>query len=305
MDDIALMGELRPVLARLFERHLATTKEWFPHALVPWDRGAALDATATWRDDAMALPRAVRSALFVNLLTEDNLPHYFETLNRVFADEAWREWSRRWTAEEMRHAIVIRDYVVVSSALDPIELERARMAQVTRGQVPQPRAVTDGLVYVALQELATRIAHRNTGKLLDDPAGYAIMSRVASDENLHHLLYRDLVSAALEVDPSATMCAIERQVRGFEMPGTGIPDFAHHAAAIADVEIYDLAIHHDQILVPVVMRHWRVEQIQGLSPDAEAARVALLRRIERTGTVARKQAGRRARRAVPITASVG
>ncbi|HMC80241.1 MAG TPA: acyl-ACP desaturase, partial [Acidimicrobiia bacterium] len=63
MDDIALMGELRPVLARLFERHLATTKEWFPHALVPWDRGAALDATATWRDDAMALPRAVRSAL--------------------------------------------------------------------------------------------------------------------------------------------------------------------------------------------------------------------------------------------------
>ena len=291
MDDIALMGELRPVLARLFERHLATTKEWFPHALVPWDRGAGLDATAAWNGDAMALPRAVRSALFVNLLTEDNLPYYFETLNRVFADEAWREWARRWTAEEMRHAIVIRDYVVVSGALDPIELERARMAQVTRGQVPQPLAVADGLVYVALQELATRIAHRNTGKLLGDPAGYAIMSRVASDENLHYLLYRDLVSAALEVDPSATMCAIERQVRGFEMPGTGIPDFTHHAAAIAAAEIYDLAIHH--------------EQIQGLSPDAEAARVALLRRIERTGTVARKQAGRRARRAVPITASVG
>src|SRR5438105_6099903 len=242
MDDTALIGELRPVLARLFERHLATTKEWFPHALVPWDRAAHLDVKAAWNGDATALPDAVRSALFVNLLTEDNLPYYFETLSRVFADEVWREWARRWTAEEMRHSTVIRDYVIVSGALDPVELERARMVQVTRGQVPQPSTVADGVVYVALQELATRIAHRNTGKLLDDPAGYAILSRVASDENLHYLLYRDLVSAALEVEPSATMCAIERQVRDFEMPGTGIPGFSRHAAAIAAAEIYDLTI---------------------------------------------------------------
>jgi len=305
MDDTALTGELRPVLARLFDRHLATTKEWFPHALVPWERGAHLDVEMEWDADAAALPGAVRSALFVNLLTEDNLPYYFETINRVFADEAWREWARRWTAEEMRHAIVIRDYVVVSGALDPVALERARMAQVTRGQAPQPSTVADGLAYVALQELATRIAHRNTGKLLDDPAGYAIMSRVASDENLHHLLYRDLVSAALEVDASATMCAIERQVRTFEMPGTGIPGFAGHAAAVAAAEIYDLAIHHDQILVPVVLRHWRVEEIEGLSPDAEAARGALLRRIERMGTIARRQADRRVNQGTPIADRAG
>ena len=305
MDDTALTGELRPELARLFDRHLATTKEWLPHALVPWERGANFDPKAAWNGDAMALPDGVRSALFVNLLTEDNLPYYFETINRVFADEAWREWSRRWTAEEMRHSIVMRDYVVVSGALDPVELERARMAQVTSGQVPQPSTVADGLVYAALQELATRIAHRNTGKLLDDPAGYEIMSRVASDENLHHLLYRDLVSAALEIDPSSTMCAVERQVRGFEMPGTGIPGFARHAAVIATAGIYDLAIHHDQILVPVVIRHWRVERIQGLSPDAEAARAAILQRIERIATVARKQAGRRANRAMTVGTPVG
>ena len=46
--------------------------------------------------------------------------------------------------------------------------------------------------------------------------------------------------------------AIERQVLGFEMPGGGIPGFASHAAAIAKAGVYDLVIHHEQILVPVI-----------------------------------------------------
>jgi acyl-[acyl-carrier-protein] desaturase len=294
VDDAALIEDLSPTLASLFDRHLAASKEWFPHALVPWDRAAGLDVDAPWDETACPLPQAVRSALFVNLLTEDNLPYYLETLNRVFAHEAWREWAQRWTAEEMRHSIVLRDYVVVTRALDPIELERGRMAQVGLGQVPRPTAAADALVYVALQELATRIAHRRTGKLLDDPAGYALMARVAADENLHHLLYRDLVSAGLELDPSSMMIAIERQVRTFEMPGTGIPGFARHAAPIATAGIYDLAIHHDQILTPVVLHHWAVESVTGLSPEAEEARDALLSRIARIGAVSRKRAARRA-----------
>ena len=51
------------------------------------------------------------------------------------------------------------------------------------------------------------------------------MKRVAADENLHYLFYRDLVTAAIELDPSAMMIAIERQIRTFQMPGTGIPGF--------------------------------------------------------------------------------
>ncbi len=32
----ALLSELEPTATRLVERHLATSKEWFPHELVPW-----------------------------------------------------------------------------------------------------------------------------------------------------------------------------------------------------------------------------------------------------------------------------
>jgi acyl-[acyl-carrier-protein] desaturase len=167
------------------------------------------------------------------------------------------------------------------------------MAQVSCGIIPEPESPHDGFVYVALQELATRIAHHNTGKALGDKAGYEVMKKVASDENRHYLFYRDLVSAALEIDPSTTVEAIERQVRGFEMPGTGIVDFEQHARAIARVGIYDFAVHHDQILVPVVLRHWAVESLTGLTAAAEKAREALLRRIERIGRAGRRLAARR------------
>ena len=120
------------------------------------------------------------------------------------------------------------------------------------------------------------------------------MKQVASDENRHYLFYRDLATAALEIDPSAMVLAIERQVRTFEMPGTGIIDFDAHAKAIARAGIYDFAIHYEQILVPVVLRHWDVEALEGLTPEAEEARDALVTRIDRIGQAGRRMANRRA-----------
>jgi acyl-[acyl-carrier-protein] desaturase len=294
--DTPLLHELTPVVEQLLERHMASTKEWFPHEVVPWSRGRDFRPGEQWTldDSDIDLSAEVRSALFVNLLTEDNLPYYFRTIESMFGrDGAWGEWNRRWTAEEGRHSIAIRDYLTVTRAIDPVALERARMAQVECGQVPEPQTPADGFAYVALQELATRIAHHNTGKLIDDPAGYEVMKRVASDENRHYLFYRDLVTAALEIDPSTVVQAIDRQVRDFEMPGTGIVDFDTHARAIAKAGIYDFAVHHDSILQPVVIRHWGLEQLEGLDEAGEKARASVLKHIERVGRAARRLAARR------------
>jgi acyl-[acyl-carrier-protein] desaturase len=296
MNQHDLLRELTPVAERLFERHDRTAKEWFPHELVPWSRGRDVVPGQAWDPEEAPTSDAVRSALFVNLLTEDNLPYYFRTIEALFgADSIWGAWVRRWTAEEGRHSIVIRDYLTVTRAVDPVALERGRMQQVSTGITPDPPSPADGIVYVALQELATRIAHRNTGKQLDDHVGYEIMARVASDENLHFLFYRDLVTAALAIDPSTTVIAIERQVRDFEMPGVGIANFTDHATAIAKAGIYDLQSHHDQILEPVVLRHWDVENLEHLSPAAEEARDSLMTYIERVGRTARRLAERRDR----------
>ncbi len=93
---------------------------------------------------------------------------------------------------------------------------------------------------------------------------------MAADENLHHLFYRDLATAAIAASPSTMMEAIERQVVGFSMPGLGIPGFAGHAAAIAKAGVYDLAIHHEQILVPMLLRHWQIDRLEGLDAAGRA-----------------------------------
>lgn len=291
-----LARALAPTVSALLERHLERRREWFPHLLVPWGDARDFEPGEHWDPADAALPDAARSALFLNLLTEDNLPYYFHTLVRLRAGEAWDEWTRTWTAEEGRHAIVIRDYMTVTRAVDPVALERARMAQVSGGVVPEPPTLADALAYVPLQELATRISHRNTGMLIGDRVGYDVMARVATDENLHFLFYRDLAAAALDLDPSTMVCAIDRQVRGFAMPGTGVPGFDRHARAVAAAGVYDYAIHHAKILVPVVLQQWRIGELRNLTDDALRAREALLDYVARVGRAARRLNERREER---------
>lgn len=167
------------------------------------------------------------------------------------------------------------------------------MAQMSTGEVPQPPTAAHGFTYVTLQELATRISHRNTGKIITDKAGYDIMAKVATDENHHFLFYRDIATAGFELDPSRMMKALADEVIGFEMPGTGIPGFAEHSKAIAKAGIYDLAVHYEQIIAPVVLRHWKVESVEGLDAEAEQAREKLMKYIGRLEKVSRRVAARR------------
>ena len=87
--------------------------------------------------------------------------------------------------------------------------------------------------------------------------------------------------------------AMAEVVTNFKMPGTGIPDFARHAAIIARAGIYNLSIHHDQILVPMVLRHWQLAELGGLDDAAERARDQLLAYIARLGRITARLAERR------------
>jgi acyl-[acyl-carrier-protein] desaturase len=295
VTDGDLLVDLAPVAQKLFDRHVAAAKPWYPHRLVPWERGAPPDG------QVLDLPEGVRSALIVNLLTEDNLPAYVAALHGQFGGQSpWAEWLRRWTAEEMRHATVIRDYLTVTRSVDPVALEDARFRHVSTSPYPDAPNVLEALVYVALQELATRVAHGNTGRALPDRAGQAVMRRVAADENLHHLFYRDLVTAALERHPDATVLAIDAQTRHFTMPGAAMSEFREHALAIAGAGIYSASILHRQVLVPVLFGHWRLDRLQGLSAEAEVARRRTVRFLERLARLADRLAARQ-----PSAAAVG
>jgi acyl-[acyl-carrier-protein] desaturase len=269
-----LLAELEPTVTQNLDRHLGAAKEWMPHEFVPWSQGRDFADLGgePWSVEQSTLSPIARTALEVNLLTEDNLPSYHREVERAFGrDSAWGTWVNRWTAEEGRHAFCIRDYLLVTRGVDPVELERARMQTMETGFDSGDKPLLHVCAYVSFQELATRISHRNTGRYTEDPIAEQLLARVAMDENLHMIFYRNLVSAALELAPSETMRAITDEVVGFEMPGSIIPGFARKAVQIARAGIYDLRIHRDDVVMPLV-RQWGVLDLEGLDADGERAR---------------------------------
>ena len=273
-DTTALLLDLEPVVEANLNRHLGAAREWMPHEYVPWSQGrdfAELGGEA-WAPEQSGLSALARTALEVNLLTEDNLPSYHREIERTFGREgAWGAWVHRWTAEEGRHAICIRDYLLVTRGIDPVALERTRMQVMETGFDSGEKPVLQALAYVSFQELATRVSHRNTGRFTQDPLAEKLLTRVATDENLHMVFYRNLIAAALEIAPDATMRAITDEILDFEMPGSVIPGFSRKAMQIAKAGIYDLRIHHDEIVTPL-LRHWRIFDREGFGPEGEKAR---------------------------------
>jgi len=199
----------------------------------------------------------------------------------------------RWTAEEGRHASCIRDYLMVTRGVDPEHLERARMATLQAGWDSGDKPLLHACAYVSFQELATRVSHRNTGRYCEDPIAEKLLARVAMDENLHMIFYRNLVQAALEIAPSQTLRAIADEVVGFVMPGSVVPGFTRKAVQIAQAGIYDLRIHHDNVVMPL-LRHWRVFEAAGLDAEGEQARLDLAAALEALNARATRFVERRA-----------
>ena len=159
----------------------------------------------------------------------------------------------------------------------------------------------------SFQELATRISHRNTGKLTGDPICEQLLARIAADENLHMVFYRNLLGAAFELDPDQTMRAVDRRGRrASRCPATASTGFGRKAVQIAMAGIYDLRIHHDEVLMPV-LRQLGVLERTDLGADGEKAREELVEFLDGLDThatrfVERREA-RRARRRRRLTPS--
>ncbi len=277
--DAQLIHALEEVVEGELNRHLAVFKEWMPHEYVPWSRGRDFDGVLggePWAPEQSPLTEVGKVSMVVNLLTEDNLPSYHHEIATLYGrDGAWGTWVHRWTAEEARHSMVMRDYLVASRAVDPAALERARMTHMSAGFVSDNRhSALHTVAYVAFQELATRISHRNTGHSSGDPVCDRLLARIATDENLHMVFYRNLLKAALEIAPDQALRAVADVVSGFRMPGHGLPGFERAALEIALGGVYNLRVHHDDVLQPV-LRHLKVLTLSGLGPDGLKAQQEL------------------------------
>jgi acyl-[acyl-carrier-protein] desaturase len=256
-------------------------------------------------------------AMVQNLLTEDNLPAYHREIAMNFGmDDAWGQWVNRWTAEENRHGIALRDYLVVTRAIDPVQLEQLRVEQVTRGFSPGQNqqgdlfaeSLFDSVIYVTFQELATRVSHRNTGKACDETIADQLLQRVSADENLHMIFYRDVTDAGFDIAPDQAMHSLHRVLANFKMPGFTVPEFRRKAVIIAVGGVYDPRIHLDDVVMPV-LKKWRIFEREDFTGEAARLRDDLGRLVEeleeacdKFEVAKQKRLEREARKAEKLTA---
>jgi acyl-[acyl-carrier-protein] desaturase len=156
-----------------------------------------------------------------------------------------------------------------------VALERFRMKHMGEGyQSAHSADLVRSLAYVSFQELATRVSHRNTGKATQDPIGEKLLARIATDENLHMIFYRNLVTAAFDINPDEMMKAVANEVINFEMPGANMANFRKNSIIIAKAGIYDPRLHFDEVVSPI-LRTWKVFERTDFGPEGEKAREEL------------------------------
>jgi len=290
LTDLQLLHELEPVVEQNINRHMRMRKDWNPHDYIPWSDGKNYYALGgqDWDPEQSKLSEVAQVSMLQNLLTEDNLPSYHREIAMNFSmDGPWGYWVNRWTAEENRHGIALRDYLVVTRAIDPIELEELRVEQVTRGfspgQGPQgemfAESLFDSVIYVTFQELATRVSHRNTGKACNETVADQLLQRVSADENLHMIFYRDVSAAGLDFAPNQAMKSLHRVLRNFKMPGYTVPEFRRKAVVIAVGGVYDPRIHLDDVVMPV-LKKWRIFEREDFTGEAAEMRDDLGKLVE-------------------------
>jgi acyl-[acyl-carrier-protein] desaturase len=266
-EKLELVEAIDTHVDSLTQAHLNRRSDWYFHDIVPWERGESF-RDKPWDVSQCTISEDARTSLVLNLLTEDNLPYYHALIEKHMPQtSAFVRWNRLWTAEEGQHSIAIRSYLLTSRNADPYQLEDDRKATMTNGYQPSYEDPTEIFAYTATQELATRVSHRNAGKITDDPAAFELMRNIAADENHHFIFYKGVMQAMLDQAPGLVLEGIHRVFKNFEMPGVAMPNFLRRSIEVAKAGVYNLRIHHDRVLLPL-LKDWNIESLTGLTPAA-------------------------------------
>ncbi|MBY6567656.1 acyl-ACP desaturase, partial [Rhodococcus sp. BP-154] len=112
------------------------------------------------------------------------------------------------------------------------------------------------------------------GKVCDDPIADRMLQRIAADENLHMMFYRNISAAALDIAPDQTLDAVCDIVMNFQMPGAGMPNFRRNGVLMAKHGIYDLRQHLEEVVWPV-LRKWKIFEREDFTGRGETRREEL------------------------------
>lgn len=237
----ALTLELEPAVAENLARHVQTADEWFAHDYVPFDQGrnfAFLGGT-DWDESEVTLPKPVVDACEILLITKDNLAAYHRELVEHFILEwRWGRWLGRWTSEEHLHAVVLRNYLVVTRNFDPTANEDVRVEHVMKGYRADQFTQIETLVFMALFERAHGVFCRRLAEQIDEPILKSLIEKIALDEERHQLFFTNLVRWCLQYDEAEVVRSVAARAAEFGVPGSDIEAYADKRASVAGAGIF-------------------------------------------------------------------
>ncbi|MET8648338.1 acyl-ACP desaturase [Nocardia aurea] len=270
LDSLALEVELN------LRRHIEVADGWQPHDYVPFSEGQNFRflGGTDWEPGQSELSEVAKLALTVSVLIADNLPSYHREIGKYLRTGAWWRWVGRWTAEENRHEIMIRNYLMVTRSVDPVQLERSRMEHMTKGFRRPSLHLLDVLATCALEETASAVRHRNIAALGENEIVTAMADRIALDDELQARFFADLVAAGFDIAPDQTMRAVADSVAAFKVPSVTLPDGRSSDELLAEAGVYDPAQEPTLVFAPLLAR-WNVFERTDLGAEGEQARTEI------------------------------
>lgn len=274
MEDSRILSELAPIVERELNRHISLSKPWSPHEYIPWSDGEnySLLGGRDWEKSDEKLDDMVRASLMIQLASEDNLPFYMYEFGKILGgQDSWLEWLYRWTAEESRHGASIRDYLITTRSINPNELENIRMLHMPQGFIMPIAKPIHVMANTAIQELVVRQSYNNTGNKSGDQVLIKLLNRIGLDENLHMIFYRNIVLESLNLCPDLAMKSISDTIINYLPPAYKMPGHDFLVAKVAMAGIYDLKIHYEKTLIPL-LRYWNIFNRNDFGPEGEMER---------------------------------
>ena len=276
-----VLQTLEPLARDLMKNHLEKRRLWFPSDFLPADEQMSEDEERNllqMRERARGLPDSIRTAVVLNLLTEEGLPHF----HRVISDHldnspTWRSWNYLWTAEENRHGTVIHDYARDARLFRMREVEVMQYSYNEAGFTPEWEMDPYRLfAYTTLQERATQVSHRNTGRLAGeyDPTLKGILSSVAADEAKHYAFYRSVFAGVLECDPNRALESAVSIMPSLLMPGSSMPHYREMADVVHRSGIYTAWDYKE--IVEEAIQFWAIGALEGLKSAGRAAQEKIM-----------------------------
>ena len=279
-DDLIIA--LEKALPEIAEDHNAVATPWNPHDWVPWDDGRnfAFLGGNDYDPSQQTLSDEARAASLALLLTKDNLPSFHRLLAQYFpAFSEWRQLVGVWTAEDNRHSVVLRDYLVVRRAIDPVDSEERRREHVTKGYRQNPAQAQelgplDVLALMAVHENQCVHFIKRMSQAVTDDVYLKILNMVSTDDELQATVFANFLNAGLVADQEATVIAVDKALARAEHEPIGgdIDGFEPEFALIADYQTDATRAAIAKSLSDAL----KLESVQGLSEDAEAARQRIL-----------------------------